>query len=231
MPTLPPTSQPLIELSPHLLRGQQTRDNVMAHAVQIATREGLEALTIGRVAETAGIAKASLLGHYGSKEQLQLATLDAGAQRFIDTIVLPASQFPAGIQRLKRTLDRWLAQIIEVDGGCLFASVTAEFDSRPGPVRTRVRELVAAWQSALAAQVVEARQLKHLSAKVDPEQLVFALYGVELSLNLRVQLFDDRTAVARAHTAMTSLLREAATPLGKRLLSAKKSKAAQSDRG
>ena len=225
MPTSPVTSEPLIELPPHLLRGQQTRDTVMVHAVQIATREGLEALTIGRVSESAGIAKASLLGHYGSKEQLQLATLDAGAQRFIDSIVLPASQLPAGILRLRSTLERWLTQISEVEGGCLFASVAAEFDSRPGAVRTRIREMIALWQATLAAQVVEAKQLKHLSATVDPEQLVFALYGIELSLNLRVQLFDDHEALVRARAALTTLLRDAATPLGKRLMTAKNTKA------
>ena len=210
------------ELPPHLLRGQQTRDNVMMHAVHIATREGLEALTIGRVSESAGIAKASLLGHYGSKEQLQLATLDAGAQSFVESIVLPASQFPEGIVRLQGTVERWLVQISQADGGCLFASVAAEFDTRPGPVRTRIRELVGVWQATLAAQVVEAKRLKHMSAKIEPEQLVFALYGVELSLNLRVQLFEDRSALTRARHAMTTLLRDAATPLGKRLMTAKK---------
>jgi AcrR family transcriptional regulator len=194
----------------------------MAHAVDIATREGLEALTISRVAESAGIAKASLLGHYGSKEHLQLATLDAGAQRFIDSIVLPASELSEGILRLKGTLDRWLEQITEVDGGCLFASVAAEFDARHGAVRTRIRELVAVWQATLAAQVAQAVRLKHLSSKTDPEQLVFALYGVELSLNLRVQLFDDRGALAHARIAMSTLLRDAATPLGRRLMTSKK---------
>jgi AcrR family transcriptional regulator len=212
----------LIQLPPHLLRGQQTRDNVMAHAVHIATREGLEALTIGRVAESVGIAKASLLGHYGSKEQLQLATLDAGAQAFVDSIVLPASQFPEGIVRLRNTLDRWLEQATLTDGGCLFASVAAEFDTRPGPVRTRVRELVSMWQATLAAQVVESKRLKHMSPQTEPEQLVFALYGVELSLNLHVQLFDDRAALTRARTAMAALLRDAATPLGKRLMATKR---------
>jgi AcrR family transcriptional regulator len=207
------------ELPPHLQRGQQTRDNLMEHAVQIATREGLEALTIGRVAEAAGIAKASVLGHYRSKEQLQLATLEAGSRQFIASVIAPASVLPEGILRLQALLERWIEQISAVQGGCLFASVTAEFDGRPGAVREHVQKLVKVWLSVLSAQVVQAKQLKHLSEKTDSEQLVFCLHGIELSLNVRLQLFEDRGAIARARVAMHALLREGATALGRKLLS------------
>lgn len=207
------------DLPPHLLRGQHTRENIMEHAVQIATREGLEALTIGRVAETANIAKASVLGHYGSKEQLQLATLEAGSRQFILSVIAPASALPEGILRLEGLLERWIDRISAAQGGCLFASVAAEFDCRPGAVRDRVQTLVKMWLSALAAQVAQAKQLKHLTAKTDPEQLVFCLHGIELSLNLRVQLFEERSAIERARAAMHALLREGATPLGRKLLS------------
>ena len=101
----------LNELPPHLLRGRQTRENVMTHAVLIATREGLEALTIGRVAESAGIAKASVLGHYGTKEQLQLATLEAGSRAFVAAVIVPTSSLPEGIVRLRGLVERWVEQI------------------------------------------------------------------------------------------------------------------------
>jgi AcrR family transcriptional regulator len=197
----------------------------MEHAVPIATREGLEALTIGRVAESAGIAKASVLGHYGSKEQLQLATLEAGSQRFIAAVIIPASELAEGIVRLRGLLDRWVAQISAADGGCLFASVAAEFDSRPGAVRDHIQKMVKVWLSILVAQATQAKQLKQLSAKTDPEQLVFCLHGIELALNLRLQLFGDRSAIQRAHEAMHTLIAEVATPLGKKLLSARPPKA------
>lgn len=206
------------ELPPHLLRGQQTRDSVMEHALSIATREGLEALTIGRVADSVGIAKASVLGHFGSKEQLQIATLDAGSRQFVASVIVPAGSAPEGIVRLQDLVERWIAQITEVEGGCLFASVAAEFDARPGVVRDRIAKLVEVWLSVLSAQAARAKALKQLGAKCDPEQLVFCLHGIELGLNLHLQLFEDRAAIQRAHAAMHSLLHDAATPLGRKLL-------------
>jgi hypothetical protein len=86
-------------------------------------------------------------------------------------------------------------------------------------VRDHVQKMVEVWLSILLAQATQAKQLKQLSVKTDPEQLVFCLHGIELALNLRLQLFDDRAAIQRAHTAMHTLLAEAATPLGKKLLS------------
>lgn len=202
----------------HILRGQQTRERVMEQAVQIATREGLEALTIGRIAEATGIAKATLLGHYESKEQLQLATLDAGSQKFVTQVIGPASALPEGIVRLNGLLEHWMAHVVATEGGCLFASVTAEFDARPGAVRDRIRQSLRVWLSALSGQVLLAKQLKHLTPKTDPEQLVFNLHGIELALNLRVQLFDERAAIARARAAMQAQIEQAATALGKKLL-------------
>ena len=204
----------------HVLRGQQTRESLMGHAVGIATREGLEALTIGRVADISGLAKATVLGHYGSKEQLQLATLEAGSQRFIAAVVAPAGVAPDGLPRLQALIDRWLDHISDTAGGCLFASVAAEFDGRPGPVRERVQKLVQMWLAALTAEATRAKQLKQLAPSADPEQLVFCLYGVELALNVSQQLLDDRKALARARATMHQLLRDAASPAGKRLLRA-----------
>ncbi len=192
----------------------------MEHAVQIATREGLEALTIGRLAEATGIAKATLLGHYESKEQLQLATLDAGSRQFVADVIVPASALPEGIVRLNGLVERWFSSVVATQGGCLYASVSAEFDARPGAVRDRIRQSLRVWLSALSGQVVLAKQLKHLTPKTDPEQLVFNLHGIELALNLRVQLFEERAAVARARQAMQAQIAQAATALGKRLLAA-----------
>lgn len=211
----------------HILRGQQTRERGMEQAVQIATREGLEALTIGRIAEATGIAKATLLGHYESKEQLQLATLDAGSRQFVANVIVPASGLPEGIVRLNGLLERWVAQVVATEGGCLYASVTAEFDARPGVVRDRIREALRVWLSALSGQVLLAKQLKHLTPKTDPEQLVFSLHGIELALNLRVQLFEDEAAIARAREALRGQIEQAATPLGKRLLATARARAAR----
>lgn len=210
------------ELAPHLARGQKTRENLMSHAVAIATCEGLEALTIGRVAEIAGIAKASVLGHYGSKEQLQLATLEAGSQQFIASVVTPAGAQPEGILRLDALTQGWMERITSTPGGCLFASVSAEFDGRAGVVRDRIQKLVQMWLAVLTREAARAKELKQLTPSADPEQLVFSLHGIQLSLNLRVQLLEDDTASERAREALDQLLLTAASPLGKKLLSARR---------
>jgi AcrR family transcriptional regulator len=207
------------ELPAHLRRGRQTRARIMDHAVDVATREGLEALTIGRVAAATGLAKASLLGHYGSKEQLQLATLEAGRARFVEGVVAPVVGAPAGIIRLARLVDRWVAHVAESEGGCFLASVAAEFDGRPGPVRERAAEMVREWLAGLALVIDEARRAGHLDPEVDPDRLAFTLHGAELAMNLRLQLLGDAGAVGQARSAMHEAIRAAATPLGAQILS------------
>jgi AcrR family transcriptional regulator len=210
--------EPQPSLAPHLLRGLQTRERVLSLTIQIARQEGLEALTIGRVAEASGLTKPGLLGHYASKEALQLATVDAGAAAFMAAVVEPAMQFPAGIVRLAHLLQLWVDHVDTDEGGCFFASVAAEFDSRRGPVKSGIAKMITAWMQGIEQSLAEAQERNQIKREVERSAVSFELHGYELSLNLRRQLLGDLQAGAHAKAAMRRALHEAATPAGRRLL-------------
>ncbi len=207
----------------HILRGEQTRKRVLQIAVRVATVEGLESLTIGKVAQAAAITKAGLLGHYVTKEALQLATLKAGGQMFIEQVVEPAKDKAPGLLQLLKLLDGWVDAVTREKGGCFFASVAAEFDCRTGPVRDAIAQMIEQWFAGLAAVIVTARKLRQLRNDVDVDALILKLYGMELALNLRLQLLKDTKARALTRRAMRDTLREIATPTGRRLIEEYKS--------
>lgn len=181
--------------------GTGTRERILAHAVQIASTEGLEALTIGRLATELGMSKSGLFGHFGSKEELQLATIDAGTEIFKRTIIRPAFNQPEGTARLRALVEAFLdyLQGSVFDGGCFWGSVSAEFDNRPGPVRDRIVQAVGEWVGILREQAVAA-------GVKDPDQLAFELHAVGQGANHAFQLFRDPQVFARARRTVDRLL-------------------------
>jgi AcrR family transcriptional regulator len=203
------------ELPAHRLRGQLTRRRVLEHTVDLARREGLEALTIGRVAEGNAITKAGLLGHFPSKADLQLSTVDAGRAGFIADVVAPASGRPEGIERLGALLRRWIDHGAQQPGGCFIASIAAEFDARPGAVRDRIAAMVHEWLQVLEGMIRRATRIGEIKAGTDARRLAFELHGYELSMNLRAQLLGDEAAAALAATAMRSAVLACASRKGR----------------
>src|SRR3984893_3143683 len=132
-------------------RATRTRVEILAVAVDLASAEGLEGLSIGRLATELRMSKTGIFAHFGSKEQLQLATVDAAKQVFLEQIVQPALECSRGIPRLRAILDNWIGYVerIVFRGGCFFAAASAEFDSRPGPVRDEIAALTKAWLVAI----------------------------------------------------------------------------------
>lgn len=178
-----------------------TRRAVLERAIDLASAEGLEGLTIGRLAAEMGMSKSGLFRHFGSKEELQLATIDAAATRYIEQVVAPALQEQEGTQRLRALCDSYFGHLEHqvFEGGCFWAACSAEFDDRPGPVRDKVRDLVAAWLSLLATEAERA-------GAEEPEQLAFELHSLALGANLRRRLLGDPDAFVRARTAVDRLL-------------------------
>jgi len=201
-----------------MARGAETRKRILGTAVELASREGLEALTIGKLSEALEMSKAGLFAHFGSKEELQLATVESARKVFIERAVAPAFQAEAGISRLLALCERWLDYSESFEGGCFFAAASSEFDGRPGPVRDRVAECMKEWLSALERAVKEAQQLGHVSKDVDPRQVGFELNALELGSNWAKQLFNDKSAVHRSRVAMRERLHSIATPAGRKLL-------------
>jgi AcrR family transcriptional regulator len=186
-------------------RAVRTRAEILKRAVDIASAEGLEGLSIGRLAAELEMSKTGVFAHFGSKEELQLATVNAAKEIFLAEIVAPALKRQPGISRLSAFLEGWLSYVerIVFRGGCFFAAASAEFDSRPGVVRDRIVELTRAWVTALEEEVRRAQKLKQLSSGVSPRQLVFELHAFVQEANWAFKLFDEKAAFARAKAAIT----------------------------
>ena len=201
-------------------RGDRTRQAILGVAVDVASAEGLEGLTIGRLAAELSMSKSGLFAHFGSKEELQLATVEAARDIFIREVIRPAFEAGKGLARLWKLCDVWLAYVRgEVfRGGCFFAAAAAEFDGRPGPVRERVAGIMKEWLATLRASISEAREAGQLDAEADPAQLAFELNALEMGANWAFQLYGDRQAFARARDAMLERLRRHSTASGARLL-------------
>ena len=189
--------------------GDRSRQAILEVAVHVASVEGLEGLTIGRLATETGMSKSGLFAHFGSKEDLQLATVDAARSIFIDKVIGPAFEAKKGLPRLRRLCEIWFdyAQNHTFRGGCFFAAASAEFDSRPGRVRDRIAEIMKEWLSVLRQGIVEAQEAGQLAADVDPIQLAFEINAMEIGANWALQLFGDKHAFPRAREAVLDRLR------------------------
>jgi AcrR family transcriptional regulator len=203
-------------------QGGRTRRAILEVAVDVASAEGLEGLTIGRLASELSMSKSGLFAHFGSKEELQLATVEAAREIFIREVVRPAFDAAPGLARLWKLCEVWLEYVRgEIfRGGCFFAAAAAEFDGRPGPVRDRVAGIMKEWLGVLRRSVAEAREAGQLSAEADPAQLAFELNALEIGANWAFQLHGDRQAFSRARGAMVERLRRHATRSGAALLPA-----------
>ena len=207
-----------------IAQGGRTRQAILDVAVDLASAEGLEGLTIGRLATQLSMSKSGLFAHFGSKEDLQLATIEAARSVFIEEVIRPALEAERGMPRLWRLCDTWLRHVEGGDvtsgcsGGCFFAAAASEFDSRPGPVRDRIAEIMREWLGILRRAVVESQDAGQMDADIDPTQLAFEFNSFELGANWAFQLYGDKQAFARAREAILERLRRHSTISGSSLL-------------
>jgi AcrR family transcriptional regulator len=207
-------------------QGERTRQAILEKAVHIASAEGLEGLTIGRLAIELSMSKSGLFAHFGSKEDLQVATVEAARAIFIQEVIRPAFDTAQGLIRLWTLCDIWLGYVQSgvFRGGCFFAAAAAEFDSRPGPVRDRIAEIMKEWLATLRNTIVEAQKAGQLAKEIDATQLAFEFNSLELGANWAFQLYGDTTAFTRAREAIRERLARYATAAGAPLLSFTKPK-------
>jgi AcrR family transcriptional regulator len=190
-------------------RGNATRESILQAAADLASVQGLEGLTIGRLATELGMSKSGLFAHFGSKEELQLATIDAARRRFVDHVVRPSRGLPRGRARLEALMVDWLAYFRDgvFRGGCFFNAVKAEFDSRPdSPVRDVIAEDVRQFLALLAREARKAQEAGDLDPAVDPEQLAFELDALGAAANHQFQFMRDPAVFDRAATAIRTRL-------------------------
>jgi AcrR family transcriptional regulator len=184
------------------LRGERTHREILAAAVDLGSREGLETLTIGGLAACTGVSKSGLFAHFGSKQDLQLATVEAARAVFLREVVEPGLEVPEGLPRLRATLAAWLDYFRRdvFPGGCFFQAASLEFDGRPGAVRDRVAEVMSQWLEWLAGL---ARQSE---LDGDPTQIAFELNAIGLATNWQRQLLGSDQVLDRAENAFERVL-------------------------
>jgi AcrR family transcriptional regulator len=187
--------------------------------VDIASVQGLEGLTVGSLAEQLGMSKSGLFAHFGSKEDLQLATVEAARQVFIDKVTTPAIAASKGMPRLWGLINYWLALVERnvFKGGCFFSAASFEFDSRRGVVRDRIKAIMYEWIGVLTRAVQEAQKAGHLDPKANPTHMAFEFHAVAMGAHWAHQLLDDREAYSRARATALEKLRGLATPQCPRL--------------
>ncbi len=179
-------------------KGEQTRAAILDRAVDLASAEGLEGLTIGRLAAELRMSKSGLFAHFGSKQELQLAAIGAAAERFRTAVIEPAQEAPAGAPRLRAMGERYLAHLDDYAGGCFWGATSAEYDDRPGPVRDAIAAALDAWLGELERQA-------RIAGVEQPERFAFELYAVVMGANARYRLSGDRKVFDYARAALARL--------------------------
>lgn len=197
-------------------RGNAARNHILDAAMDVASSEGLEGLTIGRLAQAVNMSKSGLFGHFGSKEDLQLATIEAAGEVFRRRVIDPIEHHEPGIWRLALLMAAWIDYIEDsvFRGGCFFAAASHEFDGRPGPVRERIAELTMWWRDLLAEEAATAQEQGELASNLNPHQLAFEFHGFVTEANWAKQLLDETEAFDQARRAVEDRLGQWATEQG-----------------
>jgi AcrR family transcriptional regulator len=181
----------------------RSRAAVLERSVQMASKEGLEGLTIGALATDLEVHKSSVFALFGSKQELQLATLAAAREILIDVVIAPALASPEGLPRLFAIGDAWWDYLLSdvFAGGCFLSAASTEMDGRPGPVRDAVAAVMREWLSVLSANVQAAIVAGELQSDVVPTAMAFRLNALGMAANWQRQLLDDPAGVEHARAA------------------------------
>jgi AcrR family transcriptional regulator len=188
--------------------GERSRRTILDAAAKLATVDGLEGLSIGRLAEHIGMSKSGLYAHFGSKEELQLAAIETASAIFEAEVIAPAEQGATPLEKIRLLCEQFLSHVERrvFPGGCFFASAAAELDTHPGAVRERISEFQRGWTDLLVQHVREAQAAGQLRPE-DPDQLVFELNGYLIMANMAFLLYDSNQPIERAREAVATRLR------------------------
>ncbi len=189
-------------------RGARSRAAVLERSAQLASVYGLEGLTIGGLAADLGLPKSSVHALFGSKEDLQLATLAAARRMFIDVVITPSLSSDEGLPRLRAIGQAWFSYLSgeTFAGGCFMCGASAEMDGRPGPVRDAVAAAMRDWLTVLATNVGAAKRADSLGDDVDPDAVAFRLNALGMAANWQRQLLGDLSGIEHARLAWSAEL-------------------------
>jgi AcrR family transcriptional regulator len=188
-----------------LTKGEATKRAILDGALVIASRHGLEGLTIGKLAEETGLSKSGLFAHFGSKQNLDVEVVGAARERFIAEVIAPALQAPRGEPRVRALVDRWLAWGGR-PGGCIFVALSAELDDQPGPARDALEEAMRDLLDVIANAARIAVAEGHFAKGLDTQQFAFELYGIMLASHHLIRFHKDPKGLARTRKAFERLV-------------------------
>jgi AcrR family transcriptional regulator len=181
-----------------------SRASAVDAGIDLASIEGLEGITIGRLASELGMSKSGLIGRFGDKQALQRAVLAAAVERFTDAVWRPAEGFEPGLPRLEAIVDAWIGHLREgvFPGGCFVTTASVEYDSRLGPLHDDVAKVVRRWLGVLEAEARRAREAGDLPRHRDPADVAFELHSLASGGGVAARLIGDVAALDRTREAM-----------------------------
>lgn len=190
-------------------KSEMTRAAIVGAALDLASAEGLEAISLQAVADRIGLSKSGVFSRVGSREALQKAVIEEFGRRFLADVFVPAMQAPKGLPRLSEIVRRWLIRLRDVEAhtGCLYTSGAFELDDREGELRDLLLGEVTRWRAALRRTVLQAVEAGHLKPDTDPEQLVGEICSLCIGLVHDVRFLRDPRATERAQATWARLLK------------------------
>lgn len=188
-------------------KGEMTRAAILDVALDLASRDGLEGLTIGLLADRMNMSKSGVFAHFGSREDLQIEVVKLYHHYFEQEVFYPSMKEPRGLPRLQAMFARWIRRVsVEIASGCIYISGAVEYDDRPGAIREELAGMVRAWKNALHRCVVQSVDMGHLGVGTDPDQLVFEIYGLILALHHDARFLKLPGSVERAEVGFERLI-------------------------
>lgn len=189
-----------------MTKGEDTKAAILDRAVDLASRIGLEGLSIGGLAFETGLSKSGLFAHFDSKQNLQLEVLRTSAERFVSAVIAPALKMPRGVPRIRALFENWLLWSRSMPGGCFFVAAANELDDRPGPLRDQLVAYQRDWVSALATAARIAVEEEQFRRELDVTQFAYDFYSTLLAYHHFSRLMSDKDAEARARLSFERLL-------------------------
>jgi AcrR family transcriptional regulator len=189
-------------------KGERSRAAILTASAELATVEGLDGLSLSRLADHVGISKSGILAHFGSKEELQLATVDAAFEVWTREVVRPGLAHPEGVAQVYGLCDAFLSYVERrvFPGGCFFISAASELDAKEGPVRDRVRAIYGRLLEGFGGLIRRAQELGEIDPAADPDRLMFELDALMVGANLASVFFGDDAATDHARAAIRERL-------------------------
>jgi AcrR family transcriptional regulator len=189
-------------------KAEMTRAAIVGAALDLASAEGLEAISLQAVADRIGLSKSGVFSRVGSREALQKAVIEEFGRQFIADVFVPAMQQPKGLPRLETIMQRWIVRTRDVEArtGCLFSAGAFELDDREGPLRDTLHSEVIRWRSTLRRTVLQAVEAGHLKRDTDPDQLAGEASSLMLGLVHDVRFMRDTRAAERAQATWRRLI-------------------------